>query len=48
MSNTPLFKIWSGYSFEAVCIKHIGCILQSHEISKMAGEIGTWYHRAST
>jgi hypothetical protein len=48
MSNTPLFKTWSGYAFEAVCIKHINCILKSLEISNMAGEIGTWYHRVST
>jgi hypothetical protein len=48
MSNTPLFKTWSGYAFEAVCIKHINCIIKSLEISNMAGEIGTWYHRVST
>ena len=47
-SNTQLFKIWSGYAFEAVCIKHIDSILRRLEISNLAGEIGTWYHRTYT
>ena len=46
ISKEPFFKVWSAYAFEAVCIKHIDCILKSLEINNMAGEIGTWYHRS--
>ncbi len=47
MANTPLFKIWSGYAFESVCIKHIDCVLKCLDIRNMAGEVGSWHHHAS-
>jgi len=48
MSSTPSYKIWSGYAFEAICMKHINYILQRLEINHMAGEIATWRYKTSS
>jgi len=40
----PNYRIWSGYAFEAVCMKHIDNILKAIEIENVAGEIGNWRH----
>jgi len=38
----PAYRAWSGYAFEAVCMKHIDQILRAIDIDTVAGEIGRW------
>jgi len=42
-SQTPSFKSWSGYAFEAVCFKHIEHIRKALGINASA-LIGNWQH----
>lgn len=41
--SDPSWKSWSGYSFEAVCYKHISQIREALNISVTA-RIGTWHY----
>ena len=41
-SQTPAWKSWAGFAFEAVCHKHIQQINRSLDIEAMAKEIGSW------
>ncbi len=38
----PQHKAWSGYAYEAVCMKHIDKILDALGIGSISGEIGRW------
>ncbi len=38
----PKYQTWSGYAYEAVCMKHIDNILNALEIESISGEIGCW------
>ena len=42
VSKEPAFKIWSGYAFEAVCLKHIGKIIKALELENLTKQIGSW------
>lgn len=42
VSKEPQYRIWAGYAFEAVCMKHADRIIKSLGIENLAGEIGTW------
>lgn len=41
-TKTQKYKAWSGYSFEAVCYKHVTQILDSLNIREKVEAIGTW------
>ena len=40
------WKIWAGYAFESVCIKHIEQIKEALGIHAISSEIGSWKHYA--
>ncbi|MGA1824906.1 MAG: AAA family ATPase [bacterium] len=42
VSKEPAFKIWSGYAFEAVCLKHIDKIIRALGLENLAKQIGSW------
>lgn len=42
VSKEPKYRSWSGYAFEAVCLKHVDQIIKSLKIKNLAGEIGNW------
>lgn len=37
------YKTWTGYAFEAVCIKHVRQIIKRLGIENVAGEVGKWH-----
>jgi AAA+ ATPase superfamily predicted ATPase len=39
------YKIWSGFSFETICIKHIDQIKEGLRISGIHSTYGSWYNR---
>ncbi len=41
-SKQPSYHAWTGYAFEAVCMKHIDQIIKAIGIETLAGEIGSW------
>jgi uncharacterized protein len=41
----PSYKIWSGYSFETICLKHIGQIKKGLGISGIYSEYGSWIEK---
>lgn len=43
-AQTQTWKSWSGYAFEAVCLKHIEQIKFALGIQVIASEIGSWRH----
>lgn len=47
-SQTPSWKSWAGYAFEAVCFKHISLICKALDISAISKEIGSWRYRPSS
>lgn len=44
LSKEPQYRIWAGYAFEAVCMKHIDQILKKLAIENLASEIGSWHY----
>ncbi|MEI6096435.1 MAG: AAA family ATPase, partial [Gammaproteobacteria bacterium] len=42
MMNSPSWHAWSGYAFEAVCLKHIDVIKKSLEINLIQSYCGDW------
>lgn len=40
--NTQAYKSWSGYAFEAVCLKHTNQISNALDINSIAREFGSW------
>lgn len=44
--QTHLWKIWSGYAFEAICFKHIEQIKKALGIHAIASEISSWRYVA--
>jgi AAA+ ATPase superfamily predicted ATPase len=42
MSSSPVYKIWSGMAFEAVCLKHIEQIKKGLGIESIETEESTW------
>jgi AAA+ ATPase superfamily predicted ATPase len=42
-SQMPAYSAWSGYAFEAVCMKHISQIIKALEI-KSSGTVSSWRH----
>ena len=45
MQNKSSYKIWSGFSFETICIKHIEQIKKSLNIAGVHSVQGAWYQR---
>jgi hypothetical protein len=43
ISKGTKFSVWSGYAFEAVCIKHVHQILKALEIENLASGVGRWH-----
>ena len=43
-AQTQAWKSWSGYAFEAVCLKHIEQIKFALSIQVIASQIGSWRH----
>lgn len=41
----PSYKIWSGFSFETICIKHIDQIKEGLKISGIHSTLGSWFNR---
>ena len=41
----PSYKIWSGFSFETICIKHINQIKEGLKISGIHSTHGSWFNR---
>ncbi|KPA09406.1 ATPase (AAA+ superfamily) [Candidatus Magnetomorum sp. HK-1] len=41
-SKEPKYRTWSGFAFEAVCMKHINQIIKSLKIENLAAGIGRW------
>jgi hypothetical protein len=42
-SKQQKYRTWTGYAFEAVCVKHVQQIIKSLGIENVAGEIGKWH-----
>lgn len=42
LSNQSSFKIWAGFTFETICIKHIDQIKAGLKISGIYSETGSW------
>ena len=42
----PKYRTWSGFAFEAVCMKHIGNIVKALDIESVASDIGSWQHQS--
>lgn len=42
-SKEAKYKIWCGYAFEAVCLKHINQIIATLELTPLVNEIGAWH-----
>jgi AAA+ ATPase superfamily predicted ATPase len=40
-SQRPAYYAWSGYAFEAVCMKHVDHIIRALDI-KASGQVGAW------
>ncbi len=40
--NVAKYQSWSGYSFEAVCMKHISQILKGLNIGSLSASVGSW------
>jgi hypothetical protein len=45
-AQSPSWKSWAGYAFEAVCYKHIGNIREALNIP-ITAEVGSWRHLPS-
>jgi len=41
-SNTQQYKIWCGYAFESICLKHINQILKKLDIEHLTLGLGPW------
>jgi len=46
-AKSPAFAAWSGYSFEAVCYKHIGQIIRALRIDTVI-RMGSWRYSANS
>jgi hypothetical protein len=42
VSQTPAWYNWIGYTFESVCLKHVGKIRHALGIDKILSKIGSW------
>jgi uncharacterized protein len=47
LSQTPLFKSWSGYAFENIALKHVEQIKKALGISGIYTESGSFYQKGS-
>ena len=45
MYNQPTYKIWSGFSFETICIKHVEQIKEGLKISGVNSLQGSWIEK---
>lgn len=45
--NQATFKIWAGFTFETVCMKHIDQITEALKISGIYSETGNWIDKSS-
>jgi uncharacterized protein len=45
MQQQPSYKIWSGFSFETICIKHIEQIKEALKISGIHSTHGSWIEK---
>ena len=43
ISNGAAFNAWSGYAFEAICIKHIYQIIKALNIENLISGVGRWH-----
>jgi len=44
MAQSPVWKTWSGYAFEAICYKHIEQITRALNIDSIFSFVGAWKH----
>jgi len=47
MQQQPTFRIWAGYSFETICMKHIAQIKEGLKISGIHSTQGSWIEKGS-
>jgi uncharacterized protein len=47
LSQTQVFKIWSGYAFENLCLKHIEQVKKALGISGIYSESSSYYHNGN-
>ena len=47
LSQTPIFKSWTGYAFENLCLKHISQIKKAMGIAGIYSENGTFYQKGT-
>ncbi len=45
LSQTPVYKSWSGYAFESICLKHISSIKKALEIAGVYSETSSFIYR---
>ena len=45
MQGMQSFKIWSGYTFESICIKHVSQIIKKLEITAIHFSTGSWLNK---
>lgn len=48
LSQTPAYKIWSGFAFEGVCMKHIDQIKQSLSIAGIFSTVSSFYQKGTS
>lgn len=46
MQNSPQYRSWAGYAFEAICLKHVNEIVAALGISGVIYKASGWYYRA--
>ncbi len=44
-NETPLYRTWSGYAFEMVCLHHIPQIKKALGIGGVQTSVASWYHK---
>lgn len=44
-NDTPIYRSWSGYAFEMICLHHISQIKQALGIIGVQTSVASWYHK---
>ena len=47
MSQTPVFKSWSGYAYESLCLKHTEQIKKALEIGGIYAEVSSFFFKGN-
>jgi hypothetical protein len=48
LSGQQSYKIWSGFNFETICLKHVAQLKEGLKISGINSTIGSWIEKKSS